>query len=71
MKLVDRIAQLLPFKKKTEVIPKKTVEQVLDAALKLEVVKIAAALKSERVSVRELYAEEIPSDTPEIEEKPF
>ncbi len=44
---------------------------VLSDSLKAELALIAAQLKSEHVSVRELYEGEVPSDIPEIEEKPF
>ena len=71
MKLIDAIARfLLRFSKKSS-SPRPDVAALLNDELKDEIAQIAIKLKSERVSVRGLHVGEVPSETPEIEEKPF
>lgn len=60
------------FGKRRNPVPERlSVEAALNDALKLEVEHIARQMKSSRVSVRALYEGEIPTDTPEIDDKPM
>jgi hypothetical protein len=63
------LTKLCFWRKKTPV--KADISTVLNDSLKAELADIAARMKAEHVSVRDLHADEMPSDIPEIGEKPF